>query len=84
MQDDRDMRTTLDIDDDVLQAAKEIGAMRGKTAGQIISEMAREAMAPSRTYTERNGVPIIRRRPGAPLITTADVKRWQEEDEMGI
>jgi hypothetical protein len=26
------MRTTLDIDDDVLQAAKELAAMRGMTA----------------------------------------------------
>jgi hypothetical protein len=83
MHDDLFMRTTLDIDDDVLQAAKEIAEMRGKTAGKVLSEFAREAMAPPRTYTVRNGVPVIHRRPGTPLITTADVKRWQEdEDEM--
>jgi hypothetical protein len=81
MRDDKVMRTTLDIDDDVLQAAKEIGAMRGKTAGQIISEMAREAMAPPRAYTERNGVPVIPRRPGDRLITNADVQRWLDEDD---
>ena len=75
------MRTTLDIDDDVLQAAKELGEMHGKTAGKILSEKAREAMAPVRTYTERNGVPVIHGRPGAPLITNADVKRWLDEDE---
>jgi hypothetical protein len=78
------MRTTLDIDDDVLQAAKEIGAMRGKTAGQIISEYARKALAPRQKFSVRNGVPIIHRGPGARLITTADVKRWQDEDEMGM
>ena len=75
------MRTTLEIDDDVLQAAKEIGAMRRKTAGQIISAYAREAMAPPRGYTERNGVPIIPRRPGQRLITNADVRRWLDEDD---
>lgn len=74
------MRTTLDIDDDVLQAAKEIAAMRQKTAGQIISEYARKGMAPSRKYDVRNGVPIIHRRPGTPLMTTADVKRLQEDE----
>lgn len=39
------MRTTLDIDDDVLQAAKEIGRREKKTAGQVISSLARSALA---------------------------------------
>jgi hypothetical protein len=75
------MRTTLDIDDDVLQAAKELGQMRKKTAGQILSELARAALAPPRTYKVRNGVPVIPRRPGAPLMTLADVKRLQEDED---
>ena len=74
------MRTTLDIDDDVLQAAKEIGAMRGKTAGQILSEYARRAMAPPRVYTERNGVPILPRRPGAPILTVERVEELLDEE----
>jgi len=32
------MRTTLEIDDDVLHAAKEIAAKERKTAGKIVSE----------------------------------------------
>lgn len=38
------MRTTLDIDEDVLQAAKELARADGKTAGQVISELARKAL----------------------------------------
>ena len=38
------MRTTLDIDDDVLQAIKEIARRRNSTAGSVISELARNAM----------------------------------------
>jgi hypothetical protein len=38
------MRTTIDIDDDVLQAAKEMGRREKKTAGQVISELARRAL----------------------------------------
>ncbi len=38
------MRTTLDIDDDILSASKELGKAAGKTAGQIISELARKAL----------------------------------------
>lgn len=41
------MRTTLDIDDDVLRAAKEL-ARRGKTtAGAVISALARKALVAS-------------------------------------
>lgn len=35
------MRTTLDIDDDVLSAAKEIGRRQRRTAGEVISDLAR-------------------------------------------
>jgi hypothetical protein len=38
------MRTTLDIDDDVLMAAKERARREKKTAGQLISQLLREAM----------------------------------------
>ena len=75
------MRTTLDIDDDVLQAAKELGGMQKKTAGQILSELARTALAPvpqSRARV-RNGVPLLPSQPGAPLMTMADVNRLRDE-----
>ena len=38
------MRTTLDIADDVLQAAKERARREKKTAGEVISELARSAL----------------------------------------
>jgi len=38
------MRTTLDIDTDVLQAAKERARREKKTAGAVISELARQAL----------------------------------------
>jgi hypothetical protein len=38
------MRTTLDIADDVLQAAKERARRERKTIGEIISELARRAL----------------------------------------
>jgi hypothetical protein len=80
MHDDRLVRTTLDIDDDVLQSAKEL-AGRGRTMGQVLSDLARKALETKTSYTTRNGVPVIPHRPGAPLITNADVRRWLDEDE---
>ena len=38
------MRTTLDIDDDVLAVAKERARLEKKTAGEVISELARRAL----------------------------------------
>lgn len=75
------MRTTLDLDADVLQAIKEIGIMQKKTAGQILSELARKALAPaasSRTRV-RNGVPLLPTRPGAPIMTMAEVNRLRDD-----
>ena len=39
------MRTTLDIDDDVLIAAKEIGRRERKSAGLVLSELARATLS---------------------------------------
>ncbi|HTR58111.1 MAG TPA: antitoxin [Casimicrobiaceae bacterium] len=48
------MRTTLDIANDVLQAAKERARRERKTAGEVISELARSALtAPSASLTAR-------------------------------
>lgn len=70
MRDDPAMRTTLDIDDDVLQAAKELAALRGMTAGQVVSDLARRALSPSGAHRMRNGVPLLPRRPaGRPRPT---------------
>jgi hypothetical protein len=39
------MRTTIDIDDDVLQAAKELARRQRTTAGRVISELARRGLS---------------------------------------
>ncbi|KHL18303.1 hypothetical protein CLV56_3226 [Mumia flava] len=38
------MRTTLDIDDDVLQAVKERARRTRRSAGSVLSELARESL----------------------------------------
>ena len=47
------MRTTLDIADDVLFAAKELAQREKKSVGTVISELARQAfaLAPANTGT---------------------------------
>ena len=47
------MRTTLDIEDDVLFAAKDLARREKKTAGRIISELARKGLAGPAVVTAR-------------------------------
>jgi len=63
MRDDLLVRTTLDIDDDLLQAAKELAVARGRTAGQVVSDLLRRALAGRPSTRIRNGVPLVPRRP---------------------
>jgi hypothetical protein len=74
------MRTTLDVDDDVLQAAKEIAANRGTTAGRVLSDLARKALEPAESVEMRNGVPLLPRLPkGSAPVTMELVNRLRDE-----
>jgi len=74
------MRTTLAIDDDVLAAAKEMAAMERKSVGEVISILARNALHPtSSSGATRNGIPLRAVRPGAPRVTSEQVRQLQEE-----
>ena len=58
------MRTTLDIEDDVLQAAKEMAQREGSSAGRVISTLARRGLTASLNKKEvasisRGGVPLL-------------------------
>jgi hypothetical protein len=75
------MRTTLAIDDDVLAAAKGLATRENKSLGEVISTLAREALQrdtpPSRRL--RNGVPLLRVRPGSVPVTPELVNRLRDE-----
>jgi hypothetical protein len=75
------MRTTLDLDEDVLQAAKELARLRGLTAGKVISDLVRKALAHTGPAPKvRNGVPLLPRRPaGAPILTMKFVNELRDE-----
>jgi hypothetical protein len=82
------MRTTLDIDDDILQAAKELARAEKKTAGQVLSELARRGLtqAPASGFGEevaagyimKDGWYQLPNRQGV-VVTKAMVDRLIEE-----
>jgi len=80
MRDDDGVRTTLDIDDDVLQAAKELAGNRRKTTGKVLSDLARQALEPRGRQPMRNGVRLLaRRQRGCPKPTMDLVNRLRDE-----
>ena len=74
------MRTTLDLDDDILMAAKEIAAAKGLTAGKVVSDLVRKALEPRQVERVRNGVPVMpRQASGTPKMTMALVNDLRDE-----
>jgi hypothetical protein len=75
------VRTTLDLDDDVLLAAKELAHARRTTAGKVISELVRKALTPTDRARARNGVPLLPRRArGAPRPTMQLVNALRDDE----
>jgi hypothetical protein len=81
MRDASFVRTTMDIADDVLQAARELAELRGETLGAMISALARKGLeAPAASAPTRNGVPLLpRRSEGAPKPTMKLVNALRDE-----
>lgn len=77
------MRTTLDIDDDVLKAAKELAQRKGRSAGKVLSDLARRGLAaPAREQKKhsavRAGIPVLPSR--GEIVTLEHVQRLREEE----
>jgi hypothetical protein len=76
------MRTTVDLDEDILRAAKDLARDRSQTLGQVLSELVRKGLAPSgKPYEVRNGVPILPRLPGGRPVTSQHVKELLESED---
>lgn len=74
------MRTTLSLDDDVLAAARALAEAEQRSLGEVISDLARKGLAPRRAAPKhRDGVPILRARPGARPMTLAEIDALRDE-----
>jgi len=78
------MRTTLDIADDVLQAAKERARRERKTVGEVISDLARRALtSPPEPPSVKEPEAIYGLRPFAPrggIVTNELIDKLREDD----
>jgi hypothetical protein len=50
------MRTTLELDDDLVTTARQLARQQGVTLGRVISDLARQSLPASAPPNVRNGV----------------------------
>jgi hypothetical protein len=73
----------LDIDDDVLEAAKELARSEKRTAGQVISSLARKSLTKARQRSKtrlRDGWHALP--PGAAILTSEAVERLLNDADL--
>ena len=75
------MRTTINIDDDVLETARSLAEQSGCTLGKAVSELARKGANGDTMplFDPNSDRPRFYVPPGAPIITDEDVKRALED-----
>ncbi len=72
------MRTTLDIDDDVLQVAKSLAKSRGLSLGKALSQLARKGLQPG-AVAQDDLFPCFPCRADDPVVTAEQVKDALDE-----
>jgi hypothetical protein len=75
------MRTTIQIDNDVLSAARVLARLDGQTIGQVISGLARRGLRPTTADGAVEGFPVFRVAADAPLIGEELVRVALEDDD---
>ncbi len=73
------MRTTLDVEEDVLLAARELARRRGISVGKALSDLARQALTRQPTVATRDGLPVVPVQPQAGVVTLEFVNRLRDE-----
>jgi len=73
------MRTTLDLETDVLLAVKEVARRRGVTMGKVLSDLARRALTQPVETTTKHGLPQFPIQPGAGIVTLELVNQLRDE-----
>ena len=74
------MRTTLQIDDDVMQAARCLARHAGKPVGRIISDLARQGLQPTYHESLRDGFPVFDVAQDVPPVSEDTVSAALDDD----
>jgi hypothetical protein len=73
------MRTTIDIEEDVLHAAKEIARQRKMTLGQVLSDLARKSLTQRPPVSKKHGLPLFPIKKDAGVVTLELVNHLRDD-----
>jgi len=73
------MRTTLKIDDDILEAAKSLALHQNSSVGAVISSLARRSLERAPVFNTRNGIPQLPRQGKGHPVTMELVNKLRDE-----
>ncbi|MDE0172415.1 MAG: hypothetical protein OYH76_11720 [Defluviicoccus sp.] len=74
------MRTTLNIDDEILDAARSIAAERNLSVGAVLSDLARRGLSPTSAVERKRGeFPVFQISEDSTVLTLDRVKRHEDE-----
>ena len=69
------MRTTLNLEDDVLEQVRQYAESRSLPVGKAVSELVRRGLTTPRPTMMVNGFQVVDLPPDSPLVTSEDVRR---------
>lgn len=72
---DPSVRTTLTLDDDILELAAHQARLRGVSLGKTVSDLARRGLTAPTPSEEKGGLIVFKLPADSPTVTTADVRR---------
>lgn len=67
------MRTTLDLDEDLIQSLREQAEDTGRSPGEIASELMRRSLEPSGTQRKHTEFPTFTRPPGQEVVVRMEL-----------
>ena len=73
------MRTTLTLDDDVLELANRQAKARGLSLGRTISDLVRRGLSAPTPSVDKGGLVVFQLPEDSPKVTTEDVRRIEAE-----
>ena len=80
------MRTTLQLDDDVLEAARVLARQRQRTIGDVISDLARQTLSmpiergPQNSGAKRSGLPQLPLKASGGVVDLELVNQLRDQD----
>ena len=74
-----DMRTTINLDDDVLAAVKRLAGAQSKSLGETVSNLLRQGLEHRLTIRHEHGIPTFDVPPGAKPFSLEDIRREDAE-----